>query len=519
MLTKENMCVKIPLYKRVLLAVYRTGLFVDSEKTEDYNVNAMFYSCAAAHYMEEMSMQERNAQKTKDTLSIIIVGCGKVGHTLTEQLVAEGHDITIVDTNERVIRDTAEIFDVMGIRGNGASLGVLEEAGVAGADMIIAVTGSDELNLLCCTVAKKVGPGIAAIARVRNPDYADELVYLRQQLGLSMIINPELEAARQIARNLARPKALTVSSFAKGHAELLTFKIPAGNILCGKHIMELDAIFDFGYLVCAVERGDQVFIPGGRFELQEGDDITILANTRDGHRVFKSLGMDSRAVSSCMIVGGGKSAYYLAKNLLAHHMDVKIIEQNRQRCKELTTLLPGAVVICGDGGDEALLREEGIDSVEAFVPLTGLDEENILLTLYAKRMPGMKTITKINRITFNDVIDSLDLGSVVYPKYITSETITAYVRAKQSTIGSNVETLYHLFDGKAEALEFHVEKDAPVVGVPLMKLRKKDNLLIACIARKGKIIFPRGQDTIEAGDTVIVVTTHTGFRDISDILA
>lgn len=464
-------------------------------------------------------MQGKAAKNKNETLNIVIVGCGKVGHTLTEQLTQEGHDITIVDTDDRVIQHNTEIFDVMGICGNGASLSVLEEAGIENADMIIAVTGSDELNLLCCTIAKKVGGDISAIARVRNPDYAEELVYLRQQLGLSMIINPELEAAKQIARVLSRPKALTVSSFARGHAELLTFKIPSENVLCGKRIMELDAIFNFGYLVCAVDRAGEVHIPGGRFELREGDDITILANTRDGHRVFKSLGMESHAVSSCMIIGGGKSSYYLARQLLRQKMDVKIIEQDRKRCEALSALLPEAVVICGDGGDEALLLEEGIDSVEAFVPLTGLDEENILLTLFAKRMLGLKTITKINRITFNDVIDGLDLGSVVYPKYITSETITAYVRAKQNTIGSNVETLYHLFDGKAEALEFHVEKDAPVVGVPLMNLKKKDNLLIACIGRHGKIIFPRGQDAIAAGDTVIVVTTHTGFRDISDILA
>ena len=464
-------------------------------------------------------MQGKAANHTKDTLSIVIVGCGKVGHTLTEQLVQEGHDITIVDTNDRVINDTTEVFDVMGICGNGASLNVLEEAGIEKADMIIAVTGSDELNLLCCTIAKKVGGEISAIARVRNPDYAEELVYLRQQLGLSMIINPELEAAKQIARVLSRPKALTVSAFARGHAELLTFKIPAGNVLDGKSIMQLDGIFGFGYLVCAVDRAGKVSIPGGQFVLHEGDDITILANTRDGHRVFEALGMESHAVSSCMIIGGGKSSYYLARQLLRQKMDVKIIEKDRARCEELSALLPEAIVICGDGAEEALLKEEGIDSVESFVPLTGLDEENILLTLFAKRMPGLKTITKINRITFNDVIEGLDLGSVVYPKYITSETITAYVRAKQNTIGSNVETLYHLFDGQAEALEFHVEKDAPVVGVPLMQLKKKDNLLIACIGRKGKIIFPRGQDAIEAGDTVIIVTTHTGFRDISDILA
>ena len=464
-------------------------------------------------------MQGTAAKKKQDVLNIIIVGCGKVGHTLTERLAREGHDITIVDTSERVIRNTTEEFDVMGIRGNGASLSVLMEAGIEQADMIIAVTGSDELNLLCCTIAKKAGGEISAIARVRNPDYAEELVYLRQQLGLSMIINPELEAALQIAHILSRPQALTVSSFAKGHAELLSFKIPSGSVLDGRSIMQLDRIFRFGYLVCAVEREGTVVIPGGAHMLHEGDDVTILTNTRDAHRMFEALGMESHAVGSCMIIGGGKSSYYLAKQLLAQRMDVKIIEQDHERCEELSALLPEATVICGDGGDEELLHEEGLDSVEAFVPLTGLDEENILLTLYAQQMPGLKTITKINRITFKDVIDGLNLGSVVYPKYITAETITAYVRARQNTIGSNVETLYHLFDGKAEALEFHIEKDAPVVGVPLMNLRKKDNLLIACISRGGKVIFPRGQDVIQAGDTVIVVTTHTGFRDISDILS
>ncbi len=461
---------------------------------------------------------QKPAKKKADSLRIIIVGCGKVGHTLTEQLTREGHDITIVDTSEQVIRDTTEVFDVMGIRGNGASLSVLEEAGLKDADLVIAVTGSDELNLLCCTIAKKAGGQLAAIARVRNPDYSEELTYLRQQLGLSMIINPELEAAREIARILSRPQALTVSAFAKGHAELVRFKIPLGNVLCGKSIMQLDSLFHFGYLVCAVEREGSVSIPGGSFTLHEGDDVTILASSRDVHRIFESIGMRSQAVKSCMIIGGGKSSYYLAKQLLEQRLEVKIIESSRARCDELSTLLPEALIINGDGSDEQLLREEGIGSAEAFVPLTGLDEENILLTLYAKRVPGLKTITKINRITFNDVIEGLELGSVVYPKYITSEAIIAYVRARQNSIGSNVETLYHMFDNRVEAIEFHIEKDAPVVGVPLMKLKKKDSLLIACINRGGRIIFPRGQDAIMAGDTVIIVTTHTGFGDISDIL-
>lgn len=463
-------------------------------------------------------MQPKTAKKKPGSMNIIIVGCGKVGHTLTEQLVREGHDITVVDTNERVIRDVTDVFDVMGIRGNGASLTVLEDAGIRRADLFIAVTGSDELNLLCCTIAKKAGKGLAAIARVRNPDYSEELAYLRQQLGLSMIINPELEAAREMARLLSRPQALTISAFAKGHAELVRFKIPAGNLLCGRTIMQLGDILQFNFLVCAVEREGNVSIPGGSYVLHEGDDITIIASSRDVHRIFESIGMRSQAVRSCMIIGGGKSSYYLAKQLLEQRLQVKIIESNRQRCEDLNEMLPEATIICGDGGDEELLKEEGIGSVEAFVPLTGLDEENILLTLYAKRVPGLKTITKINRITFNDVIDGLELGSVVYPKYITSEAIIAYVRARQNSIGSNVETLYHMFDNRVEAIEFHIDKDAPVVGVPLMELKKKDNLLIACINRGGKIIFPRGQDAIQPGDSVIIVTTHSGFGDISDIL-
>lgn len=463
-------------------------------------------------------MQGKTARKKPGSMNIIIVGCGKVGHTLTEQLVREGHDVTIVDTNERVIRDTTELYDVMGIRGSGASLSVLKEAGVRRADLIIAVTGSDELNLLCCTIAKKASGDLAAIARVRNPDYSEELAYLRQQLGLSMIINPELEAAREIARLISRPQALTISAFAKGHAELVRFKIPAGNVLCGRTLMQLDDVFRFDFLVCAVERDGDVSIPSGSFVLHAGDDITIIASTHDVHCIFESIGMYTQAARSCMIIGGGKSSYYLARQLLEQRLEVKIIESNRARCEELSAILPEAVVICGDGSDEELLKEEGISSVESFVPLTGMDEENILLTLYAKRIPGLKTITKINRITFNDVIDGLELGSVVYPKYITSEAIIAYVRARQNSIGSNVETLYHMFDNRVEAIEFHVEKEAPVVGVPLMQLKKKDSLLIACINRGGRIIFPRGQDAIQPGDTVIIVTTHSGFGDISDIL-
>lgn len=457
-------------------------------------------------------------RNNKGVLRIIIVGGGKVGQTLTEQLVSEGHDVTIVDTNTRVVQDITEPNDIMGIVGSGASMSVLEEAGVATADILIAVTGSDELNMLCCILARKTGQNIATIARVRNPDYAAELSYLRQQLGLSMIINPELEAAKEIARLLSRPQARHVSSFARGHAELVRFRIPRNNVLCGKNLIQLAKLFPFGCLFGPVERDGVIYIPDGSFTLHEDDDITIISSTRDVHRIFEVLNMRHHAVGSCMIIGGSKASYYLATLLEAQDMDIKIIEKDITRCEQLSTLLPHTTILCGDGTDEAMLKESGIESVEAFVPLTGQDEENILLTLYAKSIPGIKTITKINRTTFTATINDLALGSVVYPKRIASESILSYVRARQNTIGNNVETLYHMFDDRVEALEFQISADAPVVGIPLMELKLKSNLLIACISRQGKIIFPRGGDSIEPGDTVIVITTHAGFNDISDIL-
>ena len=457
-------------------------------------------------------------KKKLPVLKIIIVGCGKVGYTLVEHLSREGHDITVLDTNERVVRDITDRFDVMGIQGSGVNMATLREAGLDQADMVIAVTGSDEINLLCCTFAKQVGDRLAVIARVRSPEYVDEMPYLRQQLGIAVIVNPELLAAREIAHMISRPQARTVNAFAKGHAELVRFTIPEGNILDGKAVMDLEKIFGFGFLVCGIEDKNDVRIPRGTDVLHAGDDVTILAASRDAHRIFTSIGMKGSALHSCLIIGGGKTSYYLAMQLLEQKMDVRIIESDAKRCEELSAPLPGAIVIRGDGSDEQVLREEGIDSVDALAALTGIDEENILLTLYAKKIPGLKTITKINRITFNDVIGSLNLGSVVYPKYMCSEEITAYVRARRNSIGSNVETLYYIFDNRAEAIEFHIQEGSPVIGVPLMKLKLKDQLLVACINRKGKIIFPRGQDTIEAGDTVIIVTKHTGFGDIADIL-
>ncbi len=453
-------------------------------------------------------------------LQIIIVGCGKVGRTLVEQLSKEGNDITIVDKNAEKVQMISGLYDVMGVTGNGASYSVQMDAGIENADIIIAVTDSDELNLLCCTVAKRVGH-CAAIARVRTPDYSMEAEYLREQLGLAMIINPEMEASREAARLLYMPTALEINTFAHDQAEMIKIKVQESNMLAGMKIArvgkEVDNIDKI--LICAVERGDEVYIPSGDFKIEAGDIISFVASRVQAKAFLERIGFKTNQVKSCMIIGGGRVAFYLARQLLNMGISVKIIENDKARCEELSILLPKAVIINGNGTDEELLKEEGITRTEAFVPLTGIDEENIMLTLYAGRVSNAKVITKINRIAFREVINSLDLGSVIYPRYITSEAIIAYVRAKKDSMDSNnIERLYHMFNSKVEAIEFRVHKESAVTGIPLMNLSLKKNLLISFIHRNREIIIPSGHDTIEVGDTVMIVTTHTGFNDLQDIL-
>lgn len=454
--------------------------------------------------------------KNDKSLKIIIVGCGKVGMTLAERLSKEDHDVTVIDTNPDVVQKATTWYDVMGVTGNGASFSVQIEAGIKKADLIIAVTASDELNLMCCTIAQKVRE-CAAIARVRNPDYSEELSYLRKQLGISLIINPELETAKEMSRLLRLPTAISMNSFAKGHVELVKFKLPEDNMLVGKQIKDIGAP-QLGVLICGIESEGLLDIPDGSNVFKAGDLISFIATPVNTHKFFKHIGMKNHHIKDCMIIGGGKTSYYLAKQLTEMNIGVKLIEKDMKKCEQLSTLLPKALVICGDGADEALLEEEGIKETGSFIPLTGLDEENILLTLFAKRCSKAKVITKINRSTFNDVIDGLDIGSVIYPRYMSSETIIRYVRGMQNSIGSNIETLYHIFENRAEAIEFEVTEESPVTGKPLMELPLKKDLLVACINRKGKILIPRGSDTIQPGDTVVIITAHTGFKDVRDIL-
>ena len=457
-------------------------------------------------------------------LSIVIVGCGKVGLTLVEQLSREGHDITVIDKDRSLVEYISGTYDVMGVVGNGASYSIQKEAGIENTDLIIAVTESDELNLLCCTVAKRVA-NCSAIARVRTPDYSQDVNYLRERLGLAMIFNPELESAREAARMLSLPTALEVASFAHGQAELVTFKIPQGNMLDGMMLWDMSKSIpkeiERSVVICAVERGSEVHIPSGNFQLQCGDVISFVSTRKTARKFLRSIGFKTRQVRSTMIIGGGRASFYLAQELLAMGIGVKIIEKRRERCEELCELLPDANIINGDGTNEELLQEEGIGYAESVVALTGIDEENILLTLHARNVSDAKVITKINRINFRSAINSLDLGSVIYPRYITSEAIVAYVRAKYNSRNSNVETLNYICNNRVEAVEFQVRDCPQVTGRMLkdLKPKMKKDILIASINRQGRVLIPSGVDTIEPGDSVMVVTTHSGFSDIRDILA
>lgn len=405
----------------------------------------------------------------------------------------------------------------MQIVGNGASIATQMEAEVEHADILIAVTGSDELNLLCCLIAKKAAD-CQTIARVRNPIYNKEIGFIKERLGISMIINPEFTTATEIARLLRFPSAIKIDTFAKGRVELLKFRIKPEFNLDHVAVSSLREDLRCDILVAGVEREEDVYIPNGEFILKDGDLVSIIASPQNAAKFFQKIGLKTNQVKNCMIVGGGTIGFYLAKQLIDMKIDVRIIEKQKERCDELSELLQGAMILHGDGTDKKLLQEEGLEKTEAFVTLTNMDEENILLSLYAKDQTSAKLITKVNKISFDHLIDKLDIGSVIYPKYLTADYIVQYVRAMQNSIGSNVETLYHILDKRAEALEFAINENSAVVGIPLVDIELKDNLLIGCIHRHGEIMIPRGHDMIQVGDTVIVVTTQKCLHDIEDIL-
>lgn len=450
-------------------------------------------------------------------MNIIIVGCGKVGQTLARQLNEEENNITVLDMDAAKVNDVVSRYDVNGVVGNGATHLKQLEAGIKNADLLIAVTGSDELNLLCCLIAKKTG-NCQTIARVRNPEYSSEAPYLKEELGLAMVINPEAAAAAEIDRVLRFPSAIKIDTFAKGRVEMLKFRLPEGSPLINCAVKEIVSRFRCDVLVCTVERGDKAYIADGDLVFAENDIISIIASPKNANDFFGKIKYRINSVKDAMIVGGGEITYYLCERLHRAGITAKIIEKDKKRCEELCTLWPEIMVINGDAADQEILIEEGIENAGAFVALTNMDEENILLSLFARTMSKGKLVTKINRIEFDDVIKRLDLDSTIYPKNITSDMILRYVRAMKNTIGSNVETLSSVIKGQVEAAEFIIKESSAITDKPLAELKLKDDVLVAAILRGRTVIIPRGHDMIQKGDAVVIVSHIAALHDINDIL-
>lgn len=452
-------------------------------------------------------------------MNIIIVGGGKVGITLTKKLSEEGHDVTVIDNDPQAISNVTDSMDVITVEGNGASMEILKMAGADKMDLLIAVTPQDELNIYCCIVAKKLGI-TQTIARVRNPEYSAQFGLMHNELGISMAVNPERSAALEISRLLRFPGAIKTESFAKGHAELLEVKIKEDTPLCGTALKDIYTKHNVRMLVCAVQDGENVTIPSGDYILKAGDKINLTASPRQFSHLFKLLRLSQKLTKKVMIVGGGTLGFYLAQMISEAGMSVTIVEKNRDKCLHLSEMLPKAVVIEGDGTDRDLLLEEGIEDMDAFVSLTGLDEENIILAIFARAHGVEKVIAKTNRYSYDEVFEVAGISAAITPKNTVSNQIVRYVRAMQNSFASNsVQTLHKIVNEKAEALEFIISEPQDFLDVPLKDLRFKKNLLLGCIVRKGKFIIPGGNDSIQLGDSVVVISrSRQMINDFMDIL-
>ena len=449
-------------------------------------------------------------------MKIVIVGCGKVGYALAAQLSAENHDITVVDNNSRVIEKAQETLDVMSMAGNGAALAIQQEARVGEADLLIATTSSDELNLLCCIVAKRLGCR-HTISRVRNTDYMNQLTFMRDDFGLSMTVNPEYATARTICRFLQFPSFLKIDSFAKGRVELVELKITENSVLNGKSLDKLSTELHLKVLVCVVERDNQIFIPKGDFVLREGDKINVTAPRSELTKMIKTLNISTQKIRNVMVVGGGRIAEYLAEELIRSGVDVKIIERDMERSIELASRYPEALIINDDGSIHDVLMAEGIRETDAVVTLTGIDEQNLVISMYAGHIGVPKTVTKLNRSAYGELFSDRELGSTVCPKEVIASEIIRYVRSIDNSDASII-TLHRIVDGKAEAIEFIANAQTTGLDIPLKDLKLKKNILIACINHDGKIIIPRGMDRISYGDTVIIVTAaDEPISELNDI--
>lgn len=449
-------------------------------------------------------------------MNIVIVGDGKVGATLVEYLSLENHNIVVIDRDQKVVEQMVNNFDVMGICGNGASYEVQVEAGVADAKLFVAATSSDELNILCCLMAKKIGAQ-HTIARVRNPEYMTQLAFIKDELGLSMVVNPEYDAANEIAKILRFPSAINIESFSKGNVDLAEIKITADSPLCDKQVVDIFNSLKTKVLICAVQRGNDIFIPRGDFVIKSGDKIHITASRTALIKFMKETKIYKHRTKDIMIIGGGKMGYYLARQLSGTGgYNIKIIEIDKARCEHLCVALPDVDIINADGTDRNVLHEQGIDHLDAFVALTTIDEENIITSMYASAIGISKTVAKVNRVSYQ-VLESIGMDSAFSSKELAANRIIAYIRALDNSGESSVQTLYRLLDGRIEALEFNITENFKKTGIPLKNLNLHENTLIGCIIRESQVVFPNGDDTIEIGDSVIVVSKKQGITSINEI--
>lgn len=451
-------------------------------------------------------------------MKIIIVGCGKIGRSMVEILTAEGHDVLVIDKDPTILNETTDMYDVMGVCGNAVDCDTLTEANANNTDILVSTTDSDEMNMLTCFLAKKLGAKYT-VARIRNPEYNDKsLGFLRQQLDLSISLNPELLVAEEISNILQLPSAVKIERFSRRNIEMIEIILPKNSALDGLNLIKTREKYKANYLICTVQRDNKVYIPDGHFELKAGDRIGLVAAHGETKKLLNMLGLLRKQAKSVMILGGGKPSYYLAKKLISLGVDVKIIEKRLDRCEFLAAELPDAVVIHGDGAQQELLLEEGISSMDAFVSLTGMDEENIMLSIFASMQNVPKVVAKINREELLTMAEKLGVETIVSPSHLTTNIIVRYARALENSKGSNVETLYKLMDGKAEALEFNVKADSKVIGIPFKDIKLKANILIAGITRGRNTIIPSGNDMIMENDRVIVVSAEQRLHDIDDML-
>ncbi len=449
-------------------------------------------------------------------MKIVIIGLGTIGKTILKTLAGEGHTITIIDEDKDKIESLIEKYDVFGVVGNGACLDIQKEAKVKDADLAIVLTGSDELNIFACLVAKKIGVK-NTIARVRNPDYRRQIMEMKEELGISMIVNPEKDTATEIFNIINIPSIAQVEHFANGRVLLVEIVVEAGCSLIGETLISLGKKLNTKVLICAVQRGQNVTIPTGNFVIEEGDRIHLTADAKSLRDFLAEADLVKSPLKNIMIVGGNKIGYYLADELSKKKYTIKLIESNKKTAEELADDLPRVTIIHGNGTQHDLLLEEGIEAMDAFVALTDIDEENMVVSMFANKMKVRKTITQIKNDDLYCMLDELGINNNVSPKGIVANRIISYIRAIANTRGSNVLTLYRLVNGQVEALEFFAKKQERIYDRPLKDLKIKENCLIACIIRHNEVIIPGGNDCIKFGDNVIVVTTHKNFDDLTDI--